>query len=88
MPWHIDFDSTLGYPGEGPPILAEGLLLVTFNANGLRGRRRARLLLLEARKRKVAILFIQEHNYGAHGAKALRRTAEHAGSCGGRPSPN
>ena len=79
VPWHIDFDSTLGYPGEGPPILAEGLLLVTFNANGLRGRRRARLLLLEARKRKVAILFIQEHNYGAHGAKALRRTAEHAG---------
>ena len=71
------FDSTLGYPGEGPA--AEGLLLTSLNANGLKGRRRARQLFLEARRNRVSILFIQEHNFDASSVKQLEKTAEHSG---------
>ena len=76
--WHIEFNSTLGYPGEGPTA-AKGMLLITFNANGLRGRRRARLLFMEANRRKVAVLFIQEHNFESKDVSSLKLTAERAG---------
>lgn len=58
----LTFDSTLGYPGEGPIVIA------TYNLNGTKGGRLA-AVLSQARKAKVDILMLQElHAYedGSH----------------------
>ena len=70
--WHVEFDSTLGFPGEG--WMTKGLLFVSLNANGLRGGSRARHMFREARTKRVAALFIQEHNHSDH--RKLQRMAE------------
>ena len=49
----LTFDSTLGYPGEGPVVIA------TYNLNGTKGCRLA-AVLSQARKAKVDILMLQE----------------------------
>ena len=52
------WNSTLGYPGEGPPPTT----CVTFNARGLCRGGRLAALLSEANRRGIHILLIQEHN--------------------------
>ena len=56
------FDSTLGFPGEGP----ERLRMATFNVRGLKGKEdgihKMRNLLKWAHKNSLDVLFIQEHN--------------------------
>eukprot|EP00962_Isochrysis_galbana_P001327 scaffold336_cov115-Isochrysis_galbana.AAC.1 len=56
------FDATLGFPGEGPLIVA------TYNINGSRGTLAA--VLAQAKQAKIDILLLQElHFYedGEHG---------------------
>ena len=74
--YHKEFDSTLGFPGEGP---AKGIKLYGLNANGLKGRGRVRALLGALRAKGVAVAFIQEHNHTVKDAKELERAAEAAG---------
>ena len=54
---HKLFDSTLGFPGEGP------LSIIGWNINGLLEPGKADALFHAARSRQIAILFIQEHNH-------------------------
>ena len=63
-----EFDSTLGYPGEGPPHPT--LRVATYNVAGLKMDltisehycRKSKALLTWARDKKIDVLFIQEHN--------------------------
>ena len=56
------FDSTMGFPGEGPARLK----MATFNVRGLKGKEdgkdKMRNLLTWAYKNSLDVLFIQEHN--------------------------
>ena len=57
------FDSTMGFPGEGPARLR----MATFNERGLKGKEdgkdKMRNLLTWAHKNSlIDVLFIQEHN--------------------------
>ena len=81
--YHREFDSTLGYPGEGPPgrtFPAPGSLrLVGLNANGLKSQGRVRALLATAKKRGIALLFLQEHNFKQDEMKEFSKSAEMEG---------
>ena len=55
------WNSTLGYPGEGPSTYTP-TTCTTFNARGLCRGGRLSALLSEANRRGIHILLIQEHN--------------------------
>ena len=62
IPYHVLigikslFDSTKGYPGEGP------VTAVGYNVQGLRSEGRILSLIRAAARKNVDLLFIQEHN--------------------------
>ena len=56
-----EFDSTLGYPGEGPPPRPT-LGLIGMNFRGLVSRNRLKTALIEARRCKYHVVLAQEHN--------------------------
>ena len=65
----LTFDSTLGYPGEGP------IRVATYNINGTKGGRLA-AVLSQARKAGVDILLLQElHAYEDGSHRRSHRTA-------------
>ena len=72
--YHKEFDSTMGYPGEGwaPPA---GLRIIGMNPNGLKGQGRSRKMFAEAKRKRAAILLVQEHNFKASEMQELRRAA-------------
>ena len=55
------FDSTLGFPGEGPPP-SPTLGLIGMNFRGLVSRNRLKTALIEARRCKYHVVLAQEHN--------------------------
>ena len=59
------WNSTLGYPGEGPDDNPsyKPTTIATFNARGLCKRGRLNALLAETRRLNIHILLIQEHNW-------------------------
>jgi hypothetical protein len=52
------WNPTLGYPGEGPTPVT----IATFNARGLVTGGRLRSLLAEARRNRIHVILVQEHN--------------------------
>ena len=72
--YHKEFDSTLGYPGEGP-----GLKLLGFNASGLLTPGRSEHFFSEANRISADVIFLQEHNHDKHQVERLARTAESHG---------
>jgi exonuclease III len=56
--YSYNFDSTLGYPGEGPPTT-----IISYNINGAKDRLRAVLLLDASRARVDAIILQEVHHY-------------------------
>jgi hypothetical protein len=55
--YSYNFDSTLGYPGEGPPTT-----IISYNINGAKDRLRA--VLLDASRARVDAILLQEiHHY-------------------------
>ena len=73
----ISFDSTLGYPGEGP----ETFRVASSNMNGILAPSRLFKICRSACRLKTNVLFIQHTNLSAGDAriKDLKRTAKDAG---------
>ena len=74
------YDSTLGYPGEGP---AEKLRMCTFNVNGLneKGLQKMRDLMKWANEKTLDVIFIQEHNLGINKHTKWRNVCRQHGYC-------
>ena len=74
------YDSTLGYPGEGP---AEKLRMCTFNVNGLneKGGQKMRDLMKWATEKTLDVIFIQEHNLGINKRTKWRNVCRQHGYC-------
>ena len=68
----IEFDSTLGYPGEGPPTEIE---IVGWNCAGIRDEssdKLNQLLRWFARRRSSSIMLLQEHHLKAQQCEDAR----------------
>ena len=69
---HIAFNSTLGYPGEGPRF-------VSWNARGLAKTDKVSSLLRRAKREKWDVLLIQEVMWDSRSEENARRTARVCG---------
>ena len=82
-----EFDSTLGYPGEGP--IVPKLVVATFNVQGLKRdttdsdhyQPKLKKLLHWAKKHNVDAICIQEHNCGTNEFNRLRNGCNAFGYC-------
>ena len=77
---HKEFDSTLGYPGEGPATI------VCWNANGLNALAKFSSMCRRANAIKADTVLLQEHNWGSR--KQLRAGGRNTRTSGRlRPIP-
>ena len=81
IPPQHKFDSTKGYPGEGPP--APKIKIATYNVSGLKGdtndrtkyQKKWREILSWAKEERIDALCIQEHICGSAQFGRLRQLA-------------
>ena len=82
-----EFDSTLGYPGEGP--IVPKLVVATFNVQGLKMdttdsdhyQPKLKKLLHWAKQHNIDAICIQEHNCGTNEFNRLRNGCNAFGYC-------
>ena len=65
------FDSTLGFPGEGPVVCA-----LSWNADGLSDMKKRKKIFRAFKFSKYNVLLLQEHNLKPKEAKDAEKLAD------------